>query len=1522
MKQRLLILAILILIFSPVLTTAQTIREISPQPEMFMNELERLTKTINDRDERKQLEAFSFKFGMMWNSDTMKTDQKKDMIRTINRLLSKRYRIDPVIFDYLHTVYALVQSDNLDKNFKGFSDGLNYFIDRLPRTKVQNTITNLQGLFENGYITNYTASTWQTLSTEYTLLYDSKTRTFTLEIPKTDLVAYAYKDSTMIYNTSGYFDFNRERWHGKGGIVTWEHAGLNPDMVYAQLNEYEINMRFTKYIVDNVNFFHTKYFSEPLIGRLSNQTETGVSTGRMKTVNYPRFVSSEGSKVIKDIFPNIDYTGGFSMLGARLVASSSESGLASIIINRDGKPFMRLKSKDFAMDSIRIVSRLASVTMYLEEDSIYHPAIRFTYEDDRKLLSLYRDQQGLSRSPFFDTYHMIDIDVEAIFWNVEEEKIQLKNMPSASGMNTAYFRSMNFFDAREFAQIKGMDRVNPLYLIQDFHNKMGLTHFHLDDITRFIGYAPHMVKAMLLRMANMGFLAYDLDTDMITIRERLFIYLKARRGMVDYDVISFNSETRRKSNAELSLLDNNLSLYGVRLIQLSDSQNVVIDPAEDKLTLKKNRDFKFNGKVKAGRFVIHGNDFEFSYDKFRIEMPLIDSLEFWVKPFKEHEDKYAERKYVESVIQDMQGKLLIDHPGNKSGIKPFPQYPILNSETNSYVYYDKNCIYKNVYEQNEFYYRLEPFTIDSLDNFSTDGLQFEGYLASAGIFPVIEHPLSVQKDYSLGFIYQTPATGYTTYGGKGHFNNEIMLSNDGLEGNGTLKYLTAEARSKEFDFFPDSTNALAYSYVVKAQEGQVEYPSVDGQNVYIHWEPYNDFMTVESRETSINMFEQQASIDGKLNYSPEMMKGSGVMHIADADIDSRLFKYRKQLINADTCNFKLNTKDSEFGLGAGDKIEQDLITSNYKAEISFIDRKGEFTSNSGSSQVKFPVNQYISFIDRFTWYMDKDEVEFSTKVSDELAEKYDGMSMKEMADIDLQGARFISIHPAQDSLEFRSDKAIYSRKDQTIKANGVRMIRVADAAIFPGDQKVTIFRRAEMEELSDAKILANTTTKFHTVNDATINIKGRFSYFGRGNYDYVDKNDDIQKIYLNNIYVDSTSMTNALGKIKEEDKFTLSPAFKYKGNVKLVSTNEYLNFDGGFQIRNHCDTLPKQWVHFNSIIIPDDVKIPIDSTMLNMNDRETYASILHAKDQKQIYSSFYVFDNTHRLRAGNQVFTSTGVLIYDEISSEYRIAPEEKLKQRMLPGNYTSYNTRDCIHTGEGTINFFEETGQVDLQTIGKIEHFVHEDSTQIKGVLAIDFFFSDKALEKMAENINSYNTLPGVELNNDRFKQALMEMLGKEKADEVISELTIYNRIRKMPKELEKTMLLTDVSLKWDERAESFISTGKVGIAYLGDEQVTKYVDAYIIFSKGRRGGFTEGEFTILLEVSSAEWYYFNYKSTGAMTVVGSSDEFKTIINELKPKDRKMDTKTGETPFRYNLGGSMQREQFLRNIRRITGEQ
>ena len=66
--------------------------------------------------------------------------------------------------------------------------------------------------------------------------------------------------------------------------------------------------------------------------------------------------------------------------------------------------------------------------------------------------------------------------------------------------------------------------------------------------------------------------------------------------------------------------------------------------------------------------------------------------------------------------------------------------------------------------------------------------------------------------------------------------------------------------------------------------------------------------------------------------------------------------------------------------------------------------------------------------------------------------------------------------------------AFYSLKDYIIHAAGVENITVADAVIYPDSGLVTVAKKAVIETLYDANILADDLTQYHTFTNATVDI--------------------------------------------------------------------------------------------------------------------------------------------------------------------------------------------------------------------------------------------------------------------------------------------------------------------------------------------------------------------------------------------------------------------------------------------------
>jgi hypothetical protein len=1082
--------------------------------------------------------------------------------------------------------------------------------------------------------------------------------------------------------------------------------------------------------------------------------------------------------------------------------------------------------------------------------------------------------------------------------------------------SSAYFESSNYYREQRYDKMQGLDKVNPVTELYRYVTETGTDWVWVDDYARYIGFSKEVAIKVLMDLAVKGFVIYDIHDQKAIVKDRVQQFENAHMGRVDYDVISFQSNTMGVPNASLNLENNDLQMQGVRNVFVSDSQKVYIYPKGQMLILKKNRDFVFDGLIKAGRFDVFAKECAFSYEKFELDLPIIDSLSFKVPSFEEDEDGYRPLVRVKAVIEDLRGNILIDQANNKSGLGDHPEYPILNSKKHSYVYYDKKGKYKNVYTRDKFYYRLEKFSIDSLDNFETEGLEFEGFLASAGIFPDITQPLKVQHDYSLGFKSYTGIAGLSAYGGKGRFTDTISLNSEGLTGDGTLEYLTSTSTSDKFTYFPDSMNAHINTYEISKVETGTEYPDVNAMNVYTRWMPYQDLMMTREKkeEYPFHMYATEADLHGELALRPDGLTGNGMIQIQDAEMVSDKYVFKSINYDADTCDFRLKRfVDEDMDMESLSSEHDDAYsTSNFKAHIDFEERLGAFEANGGEQKVEFHDNMYICYMDMFIWYMDQDKTEFASREGEVAG--INSMELEEKVDLDLTGSEFYSVHPEQDSLSFVAQRAVYRRKSAEIEAFDVHFVLTADAAVEPNEGIVKIHRKADMQEFNDATIMTNLARKYHRIYNSTVKIRSKKYYNGRGIYNYKDAKGNIQNIFLANIEADTTGQTVGEGRIEQSANFTFSPYFNFKGKVNLFAPEQHLKFTGGTQISHDCDTLPMEWIYFSSYIDPINIRIPIGDTLKNTDNLDLPVGMMMTERGYDVYPAF--LSRAYR-RVDREIMSATGFLVYDEVSQEYRVSTEDKLLQPVLPDDYISLSKRNCQIYGEGNIDLAWETGAMKFDAYGSGTYYMENDSMMLNTSIMMDFFFSTKGMEMMVEDINNRMDLAALDLNHQTYRTALGNVLGTTEMEEMMTELATQGGMyRKVPKELITSIFFVDVTFKYNPRARAWVSECPIGIANMGKTQVNKYVDGVIKIENRK----SQVKIAISLEMDG-DYYFMEYgfvpnSRNGLMRLMsGHNKEFNTLIKETKQDEKKLKTQGKEPKFTWGQQTPAAYKKFKREL-------
>ncbi|MFM7104977.1 MAG: hypothetical protein ACKOW8_05585, partial [Flavobacteriales bacterium] len=569
-----------------------------------------------------------------------------------------------------------------------------------------------------------------------------------------------------------------------------------------------------------------------------------------------------------------------------------------------------------------------------------------------------------------------------ITWNIDDPQILFGATPS-SVLKYAAFESNLYFRQKRYEHLFSLAPKHPLLELRDLAKRLGSSEFDIQDYAKQLKFGEEQTHLLLIDLANRGFVDYNTETRAIRVLSKTNRFIQNNIGMRDYDVIQFSSEVDNGHNAQLSLLNYDLTLKGVDNFLLSDSQEVVIQPSRKEVVVKKDREFSFGGRVFAGNFEFSGSEYYFRYDQFQLDLLKVDSCRIYADDYENLDAQGRPTKErLKSVIRDLAGVLRIDAPSNKGGYHSpiYPKYPILECTKSSYIHWQEKPIHNGAYKKDKFYYQLKPFVIDSLDNFSKNQLKFEGTLVSGGIFPDISESLVLMPDNSLGFKTKTPSNGLPTYNGKAKVVAELTLDYSGLHGGGTFDYLTSTASSDDFLFLPDSMRGQTHQYANREVAAKPEVPKAHCDTTLLRFYATNDLLNVSDLQKPIDFFNDEATLKGTLSLRPSGMSGRGQMDFAGAKMFSENYNYTRRKILADTSDFQLNR--------SGEKSDFSMAfrTTNVNGNVDFDKRLGVFKSNGGETKIEFPANQYVCYMDQFTWYMDKDEMDLSSsrKAADDL----------------------------------------------------------------------------------------------------------------------------------------------------------------------------------------------------------------------------------------------------------------------------------------------------------------------------------------------------------------------------------------------------------------------------------------------------------------------------------------------------------------------------------------------------------
>lgn len=1463
----------------------------------FLTQLTALFDKVGDAESRDAKQALS-EFNYNWTSNLLKPAYKKQAHTTCMGLADLKLLPAPYYVKYFRVLNYLVEHNFKDESFQLLQKSIQYTLDaKNPSRAYLQYISKTELLLYDKAFMKTPSDGWYARKAEFVFDFDTVPL---FRFAHLDLASVVRNDSACIYGTSGNYYPLSGLWLGREGQVYWERTGLKADVVHAVLAGYKLDTRFTQYSADSVLFYHSGYFKSALHGRLEDKAEVDVVAER---ATYPRFYMNDGPSIVLNLFKDITYQGGFNMEGQRVIGSATGGKLAIIEVKRKQQTFIQFRAREFIIRPNRLVSARTSATVYYKDDSIYHPGLRLRYNQDDNELIMERDEEGLGQSPFYDSYHRLDLFSGAIYWKLNEASFSFEAIRGIRSKSEALFESSDYFSQEKYDRLQGIDDANPAELVAAYMRKRGVSSFISADYADWLNKPVEQVKVQLIKLANAGLLNFDLDKGTASARPRLNEFLAAKKGVKDSDIIRFESSVKNGSNAVMDLDSMYFQISGVDKVMLSDSQYVYVVPRDGKVIVFQNRNFSFVGRVHAGLFDFQAHECTFRYNQFALSMPKVDTAAMVAVAWSPDANGFRPFVKVKNVLSSMNADLFIDAPESKSGRKMLHNYPLLISKDTSFVYFERKDIVGGAYKKDKFFFRVYPFEMDSVNSLPTSDLFFAGKFVSAGIFPAIDENIRVQKDYSLGFQHLIPSPGMPIYGNKGTFADTLNLSNRGLRGNGQLTYLSSTMQSKDFLFTPDSTSAKVQDFNLAKTLSPVEFPQVAAKNASVKWSPGGETMTIRnSKNEDFNLFENKASVAGTLELTPKGLRGKGKLSFDRAEVRSNSYRFNSESFSSDTADLRLNTPDRK---------DDALRVHVFKTEIDFLTRTGHFVASGDGALMEFPVIKYNSVVDEFDWLMDKEQLRLiNNKAISKYA--YYNMSSEQLVKMKLGREQYVSTDPKQDSLRFFALNAVYDLRTNVMEVEDARLIKVADAAIMPDGARLTIGKDGLVAPLKNAEILADTQSFSHRFYNAGVRIGSSHRYVAKGLYDYKPADGNEQTLEMKEIAVSSQGETFASATVSDSSDFMLNRHFKFKGKITVHAADDHVYCEGGYGMVNDCPTLKYEWIKLADRVDPKRLRIPVTDSPENIGNGKLRVSIYYSNTEYTVRPGFFV-------KPANvtdpDLFAATGFVTYAADAGEYRVADSSRLNDIQKPGDLLTLNPARCLLQGEGKLHLASNLGRFDMQSVGQLNYYAMVDSTDLSAFMTFDFLFVEEALKVLADDLNN-SDLKGFDISSRTYTRALRQYMGTAEADKVLQELSLYGKLRKFPEKLQHQLVISNVQMVWNKDTRSFVSKGKIGISNLGKDLVNKQVKGFMEIAKKRSGDVVN----LYLEPAENLWYYFTY-SNGTLQALSSNKDFNDKISGLKEDKRMIKGEKGVQGFQFIIGTPDKKSVFVRKMKQSFGE-
>jgi len=1285
-----------------------------------------------------------------------------------------------------------------------------------------------------------------------------------IEFSKTDLDLQTIYDSVQISNTKGSLLLLSQEFVGNGGTIKWPEELTNSQDAEITLSEFNFEVKKTSFEAKQVELSYPELLEEKIKGDFEYRSTKARPDG---TRSYPRFMSYKNSIELKNTGDSqLKYYGGFTLRGNKLTSESIIGGNSTIeYFGKAGKLY-RANSALFQFEDSSVFSDRSDISIYHKYDSIYHPAVRVNYYMDDRELVIRKHTGGFKDTPYESSYLKIDFKADIIRWDVDSDTLDISRL-NARDEVPAVFESIDHYNPQDMAYTRAYSDFNPLWAVIHYSRKINSSQFYITEVVDFTKKDLSLVQSGMQILSQAGLITYNPVNGFIKIKRKAFHLSMSAQNRKDYDNLKIFSALHDGPNAQFDIENQAMTINGIDRFYISKILDVYIEPDSNRIVIKGNRDFQFDGHLYAGNFEYVGQDFNFKYGDFLVDLQNIHEINFYIL-----DPDGGGRVKVDNSLSGVappdsanldnfkgsSGTLYINRPNNKSGRRIFPAYPRFDGEgSGSIVYFDKPKYLNGAYDKS-FYFSVPPFKLDSLSDSDPSSIGFEGTFFTGGMFPEFEEKLRIRPDLSLGFEHSIPPEGYELFGQDGRIYNKLTLDKNGLRGYGRLDFLTASFESDDFIFYPDSVTTNGSSFEIRMEEYRgVVYPQITGEDYKMLWLTRKDSMYLTSKSSPLQLYSESASLNGTATLTRKGVNGKGILETRGSETSSEYYDFKSSSYTASHAEFKIESGIAEKPALSASDVRLDFNLDNNTAIVS--------PEIEGAAALEFPFAQFKTSIPEAKWLLDSGKI-----------------MMEKPEEINIENSYFYTLREDLDSLSFNATHAVYDINKLELKVSGIPYIIVADAKITPKGGEVLILENSTIGTLKETTIVIDTLNGYHKLYDGTIDVISRNEFSGQATYELVNAVSDTFAIKLTNFRLEDFQVdkrtvekhTVADGYILADDDLVISAGMFYKGSVKMIANKPALELDG--YVKLNLKSIPDYdtWIQYKSSAEQEEVRFNYDESTTE-EGRKLSAGIHFDGETDDLYATF-IFDK--RDQTDQDFFEPSGFLSFKPDSNMYVIVNDAKERGESYEGQMFNYNESNGDISLEGRFNFIDNTKSTYIEASGFGSGNLNSSEFSFNTFMSMGFDLPTSLYDQMGlDFIRIIEELGAPEGLGDRTQllYKLAEFVGDKDAKEYEQKSTIdYTPLFMVSPTLVKPIVLSDVNLKWSEGQKAFYSEGPIGVSNILRQDVNAAFEGFLEIRKDQEN---EG-FDFFIKAASDSWYYFGYENNKLITF-SSNSEYNSIV-------------------------------------------